>query len=182
MQGWTRPVSSGAFAAYDGSNWSCVRLVLTPGTQRGNGPQPSSAPLAPQPPRTPCQGVASGGSSTIDGSARISVGGPGGNVPMSRGLWFAMNARTRRSLTLLWTALFLFSLALQSVQLATPAPALAAHNEGIFELDGDADDSGAAGADWENGAEGSLDQFFVGGAVEKDGADTTYFTGGGSKD
>ena len=63
---------------------------------------------------------------------------------MSRGLWFAMNARTRRSLTLLWTALFLFSLALQSVQLATPAPALAAHSEGIFELDGNADDNSGA--------------------------------------
>ena len=43
-----------------------------------------------------------------------------------------MNARTRKSLTLLWTALFLFSLALQSVQLATPAPALAAHLEDLF--------------------------------------------------
>ena len=81
---------------------------------------------------------------------------------MSRGLWFAMSARTRRSLTLLWTALFLCSLAMQYVQLAVPAPALAAHNEGIFELDGNALDSAAAGADWQNGAEGSLDQFFVG--------------------
>jgi uncharacterized repeat protein (TIGR01451 family)/fimbrial isopeptide formation D2 family protein len=101
---------------------------------------------------------------------------------MSRGLWFAMNARTRRSLTLLWTALFLFSLALQSVQLASPAPIMAAHDEGIFELEGDAEDSGAAGADWENGAEGSLDQFFVGASAEAEGNDTTYFTGGGSKD
>ena len=47
-----------------------------------------------------------------------------------------MSARTRRSLTLLWTALFLFSLVLQSVQLATPVAALAVHNEGLFELDG----------------------------------------------
>lgn len=52
-----------------------------------------------------------------------------------------MNARTRRSLTLLWTALFLFSLALQSVQLAAPAAALAASGlkaqtiQG-FEVDG----------------------------------------------
>ena len=101
---------------------------------------------------------------------------------MSRGLWFAMNARTRKSLTLLWTALFLFSLALQSVQLATPASTLAAHNEGIFELDGNADDSGAAGADWENGPEGSLDSFFAGAASETAANDSTYFTGGGSKD
>ena len=101
---------------------------------------------------------------------------------MSRGLWFAMDARTRRSLTLLWTALFLFSLALQSVQLATPVPALAAHDEGIFELDGNADDSGAAGADWENGPEGALDSFFAGAATEAAANDSTYFTTGGSKD
>ena len=30
---------------------------------------------------------------------------------------------------------------------------MAAHDEGLFELEGDADDSAAAGADWENGAE-----------------------------
>ena len=45
---------------------------------------------------------------------------------MSRGLWYFMSARTRRSLTLLWTALFICSLALQYVQLAAPAPTLAA--------------------------------------------------------
>ena len=60
---------------------------------------------------------------------------------MSRGLWFAMSARTRRSLTLLWTALFLFSLAMQSVQLAAPTSVLAASGlkaqtvQG-FEVDG----------------------------------------------
>ena len=102
---------------------------------------------------------------------------------MSRGLWFAMNARTRRSLTLLWTALFLFSLALQSVQLATPAPALAAHNEGIFELDGNAVESGTPGVDWVDGRPaGALDTFFAGANTETSAADTTYFTGGGSKD
>jgi uncharacterized repeat protein (TIGR01451 family) len=60
---------------------------------------------------------------------------------MSRGLWFAMSARTRRSLTLLWTALFVCSLALQYVQLATPTTVLAA--DGLkaqtvqgFEVDG----------------------------------------------
>ena len=68
---------------------------------------------------------------------------------MSRGLWFAMNARTRRSLTLLWTALFLFSLALQSVQLATPAAVSARRQTGIFQLEGNAIDDGA-GDDWEN--------------------------------
>jgi uncharacterized repeat protein (TIGR01451 family) len=102
---------------------------------------------------------------------------------MSRGLWFAMNARTRRSLTLLWTALFLFSLALQSVQLATPAPTLAAHNENIFELDGNAIDDPAnePDDDW-NSVNHSLDNFFVGAASEAAAVDNTYFTGGGSKD
>ena len=47
---------------------------------------------------------------------------------MSRGLWFAVGARTRRSLVLLWTALFICSLALQYVQLATPTPVLATKN------------------------------------------------------
>src|SRR5688572_400410 len=102
---------------------------------------------------------------------------------MSRGLWFAMSARTRRSLTLLWTALFLFSLGLQSVQLATPAPALAAHNEDIFELDGNAVDNPAVEPedDW-NSLNHALDTFFAGAATETSANDTTYFTGGGSKD
>src|SRR5688572_9993326 len=102
---------------------------------------------------------------------------------MSRGLWFAMSARTRRSLTLLWTALFLFSLGLQSVQLATPAPALAAHNENLFELDGNAVDDPAnePDDDW-NSRNHSLDDFFVGAESESADKDTTYFTGGGSKD
>ena len=60
-----------------------------------------------------------------------------------------MNARTRRSLTLLWTALFLFSLALQSVTLATPAAVSATPTDGVFQLEGDAVDNGG-GDDWAN--------------------------------
>ena len=60
-----------------------------------------------------------------------------------------MNARTRRSLTLLWTALFLFSLALQSVTLATPAAVSATPTDGVFQLEGNATDGGA-GEDWAN--------------------------------
>ena len=60
-----------------------------------------------------------------------------------------MNARTRRSLTLLWTALFLFSLALQSVTLATPAAVSATPSDGVFQLEGNATDTGA-GEDWAN--------------------------------
>ena len=94
-----------------------------------------------------------------------------------------MNARTRKSLTLLWTALFLFSLALQSVQLATPAPALAAHLENLFELDGNATDDPAnePDDDW-NSTDHSLDHFFAGASSEDAAHDNTYFTTGGSKD
>ncbi len=101
---------------------------------------------------------------------------------MSRGLWYVMSARTRKSLTLLWTALFLCSLLMQYASLASPTPALAAHNEGIFELEGNAVDQAAAGADWENGPEGAADSFFVGFDEEDADNDVTFFTTGGSKD
>ena len=66
----------------------------------------------------------------------------------SRGIWTLMSARTKRSLTLSWTALFVLSLLLQYFSFATAAPALAAHDTGLFELDGNATDSAAPGADW----------------------------------
>lgn len=96
---------------------------------------------------------------------------------MSRGLWFALSARTRRSLTLLWTVLFLCSLAMQYVQLAVPAPVLAVHDE-QFQLDGNAVDDGP-GDDWSNHP--GADAFtFVTDPVNSS-ADLG-FTGGGSKD
>jgi len=100
----------------------------------------------------------------------------------SRGIWTFMSARTRRSLTLTWTALFVLSLLLQYFSFAAAAPALAAHDTGLFELDGNAVDSAAPGADWQNGAEGSADQFFAGANTEASANDNTYFTTGGSKD
>ena len=100
----------------------------------------------------------------------------------SRGLWQFMSARTRRGLALSWSALFVLSLLMQYFSFALASPALAAHNEGIFELDGNATDSAAAGADWQNGPEGALDDFFVGAAQETPANDVTYFTTGGSKD
>jgi uncharacterized repeat protein (TIGR01451 family)/fimbrial isopeptide formation D2 family protein len=60
---------------------------------------------------------------------------------MSRGVWFATSGRTRKGLTLLWIALFMFSLLLQSVRLAAPSPVAAASGlkadtvQG-FEVDG----------------------------------------------
>ena len=62
---------------------------------------------------------------------------------MNRGSSLAFGGRTRKGLTLLWIALFVFSLLLQSVVLAAPTPALAASGlladtvQG-FELFGDA--------------------------------------------
>ena len=100
----------------------------------------------------------------------------------SRGIWTFMSARSRRSLTLTWSALFVLSLLLQYFAFAAAPPALAAHDVGLFELDGNADDSAAPGADWENGPEGALDSFFVGEASEANDNDNTYFTTGGSKD
>jgi hypothetical protein len=61
---------------------------------------------------------------------------------MNRGSSFTLAGRTRKGMTLLWIALFVFSLLLQSVVLAAPTPALAA--SGLladtvagFEIDGD---------------------------------------------
>ena len=99
---------------------------------------------------------------------------------MSRGLWFAMSARTRRSLTLLWTALFLCSLAMQYVQLAVPAPVLAVHDEGLFELDGNALDPAGGGDDWAavyGGTDSADATLFITDSVQE-----RSFTGGGSKD
>ncbi len=59
----------------------------------------------------------------------------------SRGIWRFMSVRTRRSLTLTWTALFVFSLLLQYMSFAAAPPVLAVHNEGVFELEGNATSS-----------------------------------------
>ena len=64
----------------------------------------------------------------------------------SRGIWHFMSARTRRSLTLSWTALFVCSLLLQYFSFAAAAPVLAVHDEGLFELDGNATTSAASPA------------------------------------
>ena len=48
----------------------------------------------------------------------------------SRGLWHFMGARTRRSLALSWSALFVFSLLLQYFTFALAAPTIAANATG----------------------------------------------------
>ena len=82
----------------------------------------------------------------------------------------------------MWTALFLFSLALQSVTLATPTSVLAVHDEGVFELDGNALNSASAGDDWAavfGDTDSAFASVFTTDAV---GAGDNMLTGGGSKD
>src|SRR3972149_2877212 len=98
----------------------------------------------------------------------------------SRGFAWAMSDRARRGLTLSWLVLFLLSILMQYGNLTNPSGVDAAHDVGLFELDGNADDSGAAGADWENGAEGPLDSFFAGPAPEAAANAPPYFPPGGA--
>ena len=97
----------------------------------------------------------------------------------SRESTYALGAGTRRGLVLLWSALLLSSMLLQYVVAA--APVLAVHDEGLFELDGNATDGAAAGDDWNstNNADATV---FIPGSAEDAAHDTTYFTSGGSKD
>jgi len=88
-------------------------------------------------------------------------------------------ARIKRRIT--FTAMLLFVLSLLLQYAVTPVAAV--HDEGIFELDGNAVDQAAVdGDDWQNGTPGAADTLFIPGSVEKDGVDATYFKGGGSKD
>ena len=92
----------------------------------------------------------------------------------SRGIWRYMSARTRRSLALTWSALFVLSLVLQYFSFAAAQPVLAVHDEGLFELDGNTANEGAAGDDWSN-----ADKLFITDAYN---GDDEIFTTGGSKD
>ena len=88
-------------------------------------------------------------------------------------------------MTLSWLVLFVLSILMQYGSLTSPSTALAVHDDGVFELDGNALDEagvGHEGDDWQNGTPGAGDTLFIPGTVEADGADTTYFTQGGSKD
>ena len=72
----------------------------------------------------------------------------------SRGIWTFMSARTRRSLTLTWTALFVLSLLLQYIDFAAAPPARGAQR-GHLRARRQRHRPGAPGADWENGPEGA---------------------------
>jgi uncharacterized repeat protein (TIGR01451 family) len=104
---------------------------------------------------------------------------------LSRGALGLASSRTRRAFALSWSVLFILSLLLQYATFAMAPSALAAHNEGLFELDGNAVDNTAAAFepadDWDS-TNHSLAHFFAGAATEAEANDTTYFTTGGSKD
>ena len=90
-----------------------------------------------------------------------------------------MSARSRRSLTLMWVALFVLSLLLQYASFAAAPAVLAVHDED-FQLDGNAvDDVANPPDDWDNhpGADVSI---FIDDPL--DAQLDMIFTGGGSKD
>jgi uncharacterized repeat protein (TIGR01451 family)/fimbrial isopeptide formation D2 family protein len=79
--------------------------------------------------------------------------------------------------------LFILSLLLQYATFAAAPSVLAAHQEDLFELDGNAVDDPAnePDDDW-NSTNHAADSIFIGAASEAEANDTTYFTTGGSKD
>ncbi len=101
----------------------------------------------------------------------------------SRGIWRIMSARTRKGLTLAWTSLFLLSLLLQYFSFAV-TPVLAVHDEGLFELDGNATSQAAPGDDWDKvkaGTSAAEQTRFITDAINST-PDEHLFTGGKSKD
>jgi uncharacterized repeat protein (TIGR01451 family) len=89
--------------------------------------------------------------------------------------------RGRRRIAVWAMLMFLLSLLVQYASFVGTVSAV--HDEGIFELDGNAlDQGGEPGDDWEDGTAGAADDLFIPGSVEKDGVDTSYFKEGGSKD
>jgi len=87
-------------------------------------------------------------------------------------------------LALSLSALFVLSLLLQYFSFALAAPVAAVHDEGLFELDGNAVNQAAAGDDWDQvkaGTSSSFETKFITDAVNST-PDEHLFTGGGSKD
>src|SRR6202007_2433654 len=102
----------------------------------------------------------------------------------SRGLWRLMSARTRRFLTVSLSALLVFSLGLQYFAFAAAPSALAVHDDGLFELDGDATNQAAAGDDWDQvygGTSAAFQTKFITDPIDSS-ASEHLFQGGGSKD
>src|SRR5258706_1559754 len=103
-----------------------------------------------------------------------------------RGLWHLMGRRTRRGLALSWSALFVLSLLLQYFTFALAPAALAVHDEGLFELDGDTIANNAPAPfgpadDWDShpGATGNRSLFNTDPLSQQS---DDIFTGGSTKD
>ncbi len=107
----------------------------------------------------------------------------GGAATTRLGTSWHGEAGGKRRLAILAMLLFLLSLLVQYASFVAVSPVAAVHDEGIFELDGNAlDQGGVDGDDWEDGTPGAADDLFIPGSVEAEGPDATYFHGGGSKD
>ena len=95
-----------------------------------------------------------------------------------------VSRRVRRGVALSWSALFVLSLLLQYFSFALASPVGAVHDEGLFELDGNAvASSGTPGDDWnlvKSGGSSAESTKFIVDPVNSDADDS--FTGGSTKD
>jgi uncharacterized repeat protein (TIGR01451 family) len=102
---------------------------------------------------------------------------------LSRGALGLASSRVRRGVALSWSVLFILSLLLQYATFALAPAALAVHNDGLFELDGNAVHQAAAGDDWDQvfgGTSNAEATKFVTDEVDSQADDS--FTGGSTKD
>src|SRR6185503_486986 len=102
---------------------------------------------------------------------------------LSRGALGFASPRVRRGLALSWAALFILSLLLQYASFALAPAALAVHDDGLFELDGNAVSEPAPGDDWDHVFAGtdSADATAFVSDLSNSNSDN-IFTGGASKD
>src|SRR3954451_4646613 len=66
----------------------------------------------------------------------------------SRAALGLVSPKTRKRVALSWSVLFILSVLLQYAAFVAAPAALAVHNDGLFELDGNATAGAAAGDDW----------------------------------
>jgi uncharacterized repeat protein (TIGR01451 family) len=95
---------------------------------------------------------------------------------LSRGALGLASSRTRRGIALSWSVLFILSLLLQYATFALAPAALAVHDDGLFELDGNAVSGAAPGDDWDKvhaGTSAASSTAFVNDLVD-DQADDTF--------
>ena len=103
---------------------------------------------------------------------------------LSRGAFRLASSRTRRGIALSWSVLFILSLLLQYATFALAPAALAVHDEGKFELDGNAVSGAAPGEDWDHVFAGTSAAITTPAFLEDKVNSTSddIFTGGSSKD